>query len=454
VRVTVGISNPLAKPYLRFRLKSGDTAYRQCVRELETLQWLPPQKVRELQWRKLKALLAHAYDHVPYYRQIFDEQEIKPADIRTPDDYLRIPVLTKESIQENLPRLVARNTQRDELVENHTGGSTGQPLTFYQDLNYRRYASASRAWGFHMCGFQAGDKQAFLWGSDYDSGEHRGWKNRLRDWFKNVLWINVFDMTENSLVEAAELLSRWKPDFIWGYTSSVEMLAKVVRKYGIDGIRPQAVQLTAEVVTQVQREFIEETLHCRVFNRYGCREVSLIAHECSAHSGLHILADNNYVEFLKNGQPVLAGEEGLIVLTNLNNYGMPLLRYQLGDTGIPSDIICECGRGYPLMEMAKGRLVDIIVSPSGKLFHGEFFTHLFYKVKGVRQFQVIQTTKRDLQIKIVKGDGFSQETLHFLRQAIHDYGDPGFVVHFEICDQIPLSASGKYRFTMSRISVL
>jgi phenylacetate-CoA ligase len=231
------------------------------------------------------------------------------------------------------------------------------------------------------------------------------------------------------------------------------MLAKVVRKYGIGGIRPQAVQLTAEVVTQVQREFVEETFHCRVFNRYGCREVSLIAHECSAHSGLHILAENNYVEFLKDGQPVSVGEEGLIVITNLNNYGMPLLRYQIGDTGIPSNTICECGRGYPLMEMTKGRLVDIIVSPSGKLLHGEFFTHLFYKIKGVRQFQVIQETRRDLQIKIVKGDGFSQETLHFLEQAIHTHGDPGFVVHFEICDRIPLSASGKYRFTMSEISL-
>lgn len=450
--IVASIPNPLGKPYAHLKLRFSNPAYRRSICELKTHQWLSPQEVRQYQWRKLKALLTHAYEHVPYYRQIFDEHGIKPVDIQTSADYLRVPVLTKGLIQENLARLVAQNMGRAHLLENHTGGSTGQPLTFYQDRNYRRYASTGLTWGFQMCGFQLGDKQAFLWGSDYDSKEHKSWKNRLRDWAKNILWINVFDLTENTLLDTAKLLSGWKPDFIWGYTSSVEMLARVVQRYDIRGIRPRAVQLTAEVVTRAQRKFIEDTFHCEVFNRYGCREVSLIAHECSAHSGLHILADNNYVEILdKNGQPVAAGEEGLIVVTNLNNYGMPLLRYQVEDTGVLSDEICECGRGYPLMKVARGRLVDIIISPSGKLLHGEFFTHLFYKVNGVRQFQVIQETKHDLHIKIVKGDEFSDETLRFLEQTIHDHGDPGFVIHFKMCDQIPPSPSGKYRFTTSRI---
>jgi phenylacetate-CoA ligase len=452
MNLVTGLPNPLGKPYWRLRLKFGDTGDRLPFRELETHQWLSPQQVQELQWNKLKALLAHAYEHVPYYRQLFDEHGIEPAGIQTPDDYLCVPLLTKEIMQAHQSSLVARNISRDQLLENHTGGSTGQPLTFYQDLSYRRYASAGLAWGFHMCGFRPGARQAFMWGSDYDSTAHKGWQNQLRDWFKNVLWINVFDLTESSLVKAARLLSRWKPDFMWGYTSSIEMLAKTVRKYQIRGIQPQAIQLTAEVVTQVQRQLVEETFGCRVFNRYGCREVSLVAHECSMHSGLHLLADNNYVEFLQDARPVSAGQEGSLIITNLNNYAMPLLRYEIGDTGIPAQTPCECGRGYPLMAMAQGRLVDIIVSPSGKLLHGEFFTHLFYKTQGIRQFQVIQETPQDLCVKIVPGDGFSPATLQFLEQAIHDHADRDFVVHFELCDQIPLSASGKYRFTMSRIS--
>ena len=452
MNILANIPNPLGRPYAHLKLKYSHPAYQRSMSELETHQWLSPQEVQQHQWQKLKALLAHAYENVPYYRRTFAEYGIKPEDIQTATDFLKTPILTKAAIQEHLDTLVVRNAPRDQLLENHTGGSTGHPLTFYQDQNYRAYASAGLSWGFQMCGFRPGDKQAFLWGSDYDSKAHKSWQNRLRDWAKNILWINVFELTESSLVEAAQALSRWKPDFIWGYTSSVEMLARVVRKYNLHGLRPRAVQLTAEVVTQAQREIIEETFGCQVFNRYGCREVSLIAHECSVHSGLHILADNHYLEFLdKNGQPVAAGEEGLIVVTNLHNYAMPFLRYQVEDTGIPSAATCPCGRGYPLMEMARGRLVDIIVSPSGKLLHGEFFTHLFYKVRGVQQFQVIQETPHELQIKIVKGDEFSDGTLQFLEQTIHTHGDPGFIIHFKTCDQIPPSPSGKYRFTISRI---
>jgi phenylacetate-CoA ligase len=446
-----GIPNWLAKAYLGLRHRFGDKMYQQAAQELELHQWLSPQEIRELQWRKLSALVTRAYQNVPYYRERFDEYGLRPKDIQCPADFARVPLLTKKDIQENLGTMTARDMSQTELLMNHTGGSTGHPLSFYQDRDYLRYASAGRTWGFQLCGFELGDKQAFFWGSDYDSTAHKGWRNRLRDWSQNALWINVFDLTEDALYRAARSLSRWRPDFIWGYTSSVEMLAKTVEQHGVEGIHPRAVQLTAEVVAEEQRSLIEDTFGCRVFNRYGCREASLVAHECPAHSGLHVLADNNYVEFVQDGRPVTPGQEGMIVVTNLNNHGMPLLRYVVGDTGVPAQRVCECGRGYPLMDAVKGRVVDIIVSPSGKLLHGEFFTHLFYKTQGVRQFQVIQETEQDLSIKIVPGEGFSRETFCFLEQALHEYGDDRFVPHFETCDHIPLSASGKYRFVISRI---
>ncbi len=438
-----------------FQMWYGRKPYGRYTTELEQTQWWSWDKIQSLQMRKLEALIRYAYENVPFYRRRFDEVDLHPRDIQAPDDLIRLPVLTKRDIQNHLHELLAKDVNKRRWTENHTGGSTGHPLTFYQDANYWAWANADLLRNYRMAGYQLGMRWAFLWGSDYDAQAHRGWfghlKNRI---IYNVLWINTFDLSVSTLTWHIEQLIRFQPHILIAYVSSATLLARMIREQDVKEIKPRAIQTSAEVLTCNDRHFLEETFGCSIFDRYGCREVSNIAHECEKHTGLHILAENNLVEFIKkDGQPARPGEEGHIIVTNLNNYAMPFIRYDIGDVGIPSNrISCPCGRGLPLMETIKGRTTDIFISPSGKLLHGEFFTHLFYKTQGIYQFQVIQETSADIVIKIVPETQFNKDkTFQFLEKTIHDYGDPNFQIHFELCDQIPTSVSGKFRFTISKL---
>ena len=447
------INKNLAKAYFKYQLFRNLSLLR-CIRELETIQWLSKDKIEKIQFHKLEAILKQAYQNVLYYRKKFDELGINPKDIKSFYDYLRIPVLTKTDIQENNSAFLARNRNKENLIRNHTGGSTGEPLTFYQDENYLNYSYAGIQLSFGICGYKAGDKQLFLWGSDADAMVHNGIKGKIIDYLENSKFINTFNLTEKSLLTYLEKLYRWSPKFIWGYASSLEMLARfMIKERKPFALKPAAIQSTAEVLTPMQRKVIESVFSCKVFDRYGCREVGIVAHECSAHQGLHIYSPNNYVEVLDNSNnPVKDGEIGKIVVTNLNNYAMPFIRYEIGDLGMLVKDKCKCGRNWPRLKKIVGRVSDTIISPSGKMIHGEFFTHLFYGFSNVKQFQVVQETQRDLTIKIVKRAKFSEEQLKFLIQKIHKFGDENFRIKFEFCNQIPAASSGKFRYTISHVN--
>jgi len=216
-------------------------------------------------------------------------------------------------------------------------------------------------------------------------------------------------------------------------------------------------QATAETLTPPDRELLEETFDCRVFDRYGGREVGLIGHECEAHEGLHLSPMCNLAEVVDvNDKPVAAGQTGRIVVTNLHNYAMPFIRYEVEDMAVPVERFCSCGRTTPLLERIVGRTADVIISPSGKLIPGEFFFHNFGRLLSgrdlVKQYQVVQETRSELTIRLVPSEGADVATLqNELTDMIHQHADSAFVLTFEICDSIPSTSSGKYRFTISKL---
>lgn len=437
-----------------FAMVFGWQAYGRYAAELERTQWWSWDDLRALQLRKLRALIEHAYRQVPFYRRRFDQAGVTPRDIQSPDDLARLPLLTKQDIQQNLGTLMAEGLTRAGVRENHTGGSTGQPLTFYQDRNFSAWDHADKLRNYRMAGYRLGMRWAFLWGSDYDAQAHKGWRGRLWDrLIYNLIWINTFDLTTETLTRAARELAAWQPQLLVAYVSSAMLLARVMQARGIYALRPRALQTSAEVLTPAARARLETTFGCAVFDRYGCREVGNIAHECDAHQGLHILAENNLVELVDaDGRAVAPGQLGRIVVTNLNNYAMPFIRYEVGDLGVAAAQACACGRGLPLLTTMVGRAADVITSPSGKLLHGEFFTHLFYKIHGVEQFRVAQETRAELRIQLVpSADCDRAKVARFLEATIHQHADPAFRIRFEWCDRLPPAASGKYRFTLSSV---
>ena len=436
----------------RWQAPARDSAFRQLLAS----QWWSADRLRAEQWGALQRLLGHAYENVPYYRDVFRSLGAEPGDFRNAGDVARLPLLQKEDIQANGQRLKAiAGYDPSGVYVNHTGGSTGMPLTFWQDSSYRAWGMAELDRNFWMCGYRPGQRQAFLWGSDYDSKAHKSLTGKLHDLVLNLRWVDTFNLDADKLRATLTELVAFRPTLLVGYVSSLTLLAQLIETEGRAAPRPRAIQTSAEVLTPAARDLIERTLGGRCFDRYGCREVGNIAHECDAHTGLHVLMESNYTEFVADdGLPVTSGKSGQIVVTNLRNYVMPFIRYATGDVGVPSDQRCKCGRGLPLLSKVDGRLSDVIVTPGGRLLHGEFFTHLFYGAGGIRQFQVEQVNLHELVIRMVAESDQAYDAARAKAESlILKHGDPAFRLQFTRVGQIPPRKSGKYCFTLSHVPV-
>ncbi len=435
--------------------------------ELERFDYLPREEQEQIAMQRMRELLSHAFERVPYYAEVAQHRGLKPEHFQTYDDLGKLPVLTKQIIRARWDDLVARGGPSKGVKANYTGGSTGEPLTFVQDARYRQYSQADKTRCYERCNYRLGEPLVFLWGSDYDSAAHKSPAHKLLDRLgRNLLWVNTFDLSEDLLERYALQIAAHKPVLLVGYVASLTMYARFLQARALPAPSARGIQASAETLTDDDRELLGEVFGCPVFDRYGCREVGLIAHECEAHAGLHLSPLCNLVELLDaEGRPVAAPsspaakddqpagpEVGRVVVTNLNNYAMPFIRYEIGDLAVRGDTECSCGRSTPLLQRVVGRTTDVIVSPGGKLLHGEFFTHLFYGRDDVRQFQVIQLTETDLTVRLVPAQDADLTTLQReLTDIIHQHGDPGFVLKFETCDTIPTSSSGKYRFTISEL---
>ena len=206
------------------------------------------------------------------------------------------------------------------------------------------------------------------------------------------------------------------------------------------------------VLHDFERKKIERVFDCKVTNRYGCEEVSLIASECENHSGLHLNSDSLIVEFIMDGKNVSSGSPGAIVVTDIINYGMPFIRYKLGDVGVPSDHECSCGRSYPIMEKVEGRVADYIVMPDGSLISGISLTENFaMKLPEIKQLQIIQEKVDNIIFKIVKGEGFSSDSEKKIKSAAIERFGMRINFTYDYVNQIPQEASGKYRFCISKV---
>jgi phenylacetate-CoA ligase len=248
------------------------------------------------------------------------------------------------------------------------------------------------------------------------------------------------------------VISRFKPKLIVGYSYNLYVLADYILNNHIDGIQPKAVISTANMLLDSHRKTIESAFHCKVFNRYGSRELGCIASECSEHTGLHINMENVFVEFEKLTASDRNGRLFNLICTSMGNCGMPFIRYEIGDLGIPSSEPCACGRGLPMIKELKGRTYDILRTPSGKIITGNVFGIVFSDHSHVvKQFQIRQRRLDQMEVTVAVKPGVKQEDLHNLMSLIRVIIGPDVEVTFNITEEIPLSASGKLHLTISEI---
>ncbi len=252
-----------------------------------------------------------------------------------------------------------------------------------------------------------------------------------------------------------KFLAEWqimKPGMLYGHAHSIFILCEALQQRGIT-LNPAGIVATSMMLIEQERQVIEEVCGIKVTNRYGCEEVSLIACECEQHHGMHLNTDHNIVEFLRDdGTPCAPGEDGRIVVTELVNFGMPMIRYEVGDRGVPSDRICPCGRGLPLMEHVTGRVADFLVATDGHKVAGiSIIENTLTKLPGIKQMQVVQEEALRLQVNLVPGPQYGPETEARLVASLQEYLGTEVGVQVTQVARIPQEESGKYRFTICRI---
>jgi phenylacetate-CoA ligase len=433
--------------------RSGDLAQLRHLREFERTQHLPADELRALQLKRLRRLLDHAYQQCPFYRRRFDRAGLVPDDVRTLNDLAALPPLTKRDLQRRRDDLVARDWPKADLFLNQTGGSTGTPVSFYLSRD-RLNSRVAATWRHNRwAGWDVGHRAALLWGAPRDapSGGWRAWlRNALLD---RQLFLDTGHVTEACLAEYHQSLLRFRPRVILAYARSAVLLARYLRARGLQPHRPHAVVTSAEVLTDDERALVEQVFGCPVFNRYGSRETSVLASECEAHDGLHVMAEGLHVEVVRGDRPAAPGEAGAILVTDLLNYPMPLIRYRIGDAGSWAEGACRCGRALPRLRAVEGRVTDFLVGADGRLVSGAFLTiALVAKRVSLGQVQIEQTAAGQVLYRIRRGPGFNQlEDLEYLDEATRRYLGDGTRVDYEFVDEIATEPSGKYMFSRSSV---
>lgn len=424
----------------------------QYSRELEKSQWLSLDQLQNIAWKRLKKLLDHAYANVPYYRDRFRHAGLTPADIQTSADFSQIPLMTKDDVRTHKDDLIAQNYDKSRMRRDSTSGSTGIPLVVYHDNHYVPIENAAFTRSRRWFGIEPGDKSAWIWGRRDDLPPET-WSARLITKLKRERWLNAFRVSDEEMGRFADLLVQWQPDYLVGYATSVYFFARYVSIHQVTGIRPNAVETTAGMLRPHERQKIKEAFDCRVFDRYGSHEVGHIASECD-QGRMHIFCDIAYVEILTGGKPVSEGAVGEIVVTPLYSFGMPLIRFRIGDLGVLDSQPCPCGRGLPVLSELIGRTNSIITLPSGKYWYGGIFLTILEDILEIQQFRVHQPTKDRLEILLEKGDGLSQETIELVHTRLTKMlGDEPVEASIKVTDKIPPTASGKYLVTTSDVPV-
>ena len=421
-------------------------------REIERTQWCSSDELRAIQQRRLADLLRFAYHNNIFYRERFEAVSATPEDIRSSEDLGRIPLLTKSDVRENAAALISKGYRREDLLEFRTGGSTGKPLSLHitEECSERRNACARRhdRWS----GWEVGEPVAAVWGNPQTPRNSRA---RFWRWLRGPhLFLDTMEVNEASVRKFAADWRRVQPTLLFGHAHSLYLLARYVAELGLDFVRPRAIVSSSMMLLDVEREVIERVFSTRVFNRYGCEEVGLIASECERHEGMHLNFEHLIVESIgEDGLPAAPCQPGRIVVTDLLNLAMPFIRYQVEDEVTLLTSACPCGRGLPLLGKVTGRLADFLVKPDGSRVAGvSLVENTLTRVPHVEQMQIIQESICEIRLRIVPGRHFGEDERGQLMSYFSRLFGPSVTVFVDLVPNIaPAGSARKFRFCISNV---
>ena len=419
--------------------------------------WLPANELKKIQLDRFKKLLIVALK-TAYYRPILNNIGLKANEdiknIKAISDVLpKIPFLTKKLIRERRQEML--NPDAKKVKNAWGGGSTGDPLLFYSDINYRKNTSAIAMLSNTIQKCSPHSRKAMLWGAPIDLNTAKNFIGKLRSRCNNTIWLNSTKMTPLLMNRYHSILTKYQPECIIAYAQSIYNFANYLKSNKIKTNYPsKSIICGAEVLNPKMRNVVKSVFGVEIFDRYGSRDAGCIASECNHHQGLHIHTYESIVECLsqKTGKPIW-NKPGELAITNLSNYGQPMLRYRLGDLGILSKQKCSCGRETPLLKQVIGRTCDTITTINGDIVHSAYFIDLFYDTPEVKHYQLVQEDIKHFELKIVKGIKFSEYTQIVIEKKLRKVLGENVIINFEYVNKLNPSPSGKFRYIISKIPV-
>lgn len=409
---------------------------------LSRSQWWSGDELRAFQWRELRKLLECAFESVPYYRQKYGSAGARLEDIRSWEDFAKLPPLTRAEVNAHGSDLCSTSF-RGKLLPHATGGSSGVPTRFYRTFESYDWRTAARDRVYSWAGLNHGERTVYLWGAPLGKVSRKArWQETASELLQRRLVLNTFSQDEQLWMQVHARIMAFQPRTVVGYVSSLQGFSAFLQQKKLPLPPLKGIIAAAEPLLSNDREQIAAGFRAPVFNTYGSREFMSMAGECERHEGLHINAENVLLETAEPDRPAP------IYVTDLHNFGMPFLRYEIGDVGTLMGTACECGRGLPRLRSVDGRVLDALRTADGRVVPGEFFPHLLKDIPEIREYQVVQRALDRIEIVAIISGPVSERSLAFLQGEIRKAFGGNMLCEIKPVARIPRLQSGKRRVTM------
>ncbi|MCK4856929.1 MAG: phenylacetate--CoA ligase family protein [candidate division Zixibacteria bacterium] len=422
------------------------------IAPIAALADLTPAALAERQFELLKQIVSHAGRHSPFYQRRFAEAGFSPEKLTSPDDLKKLPILAKEEINRHREDMVVpAYRERGDLQLSHTGGSSGIPMKFYRNRECLLYRRALDHYLDHQIGFEIGDKLALLWGSSADFLQPTARKRVLFDhiFWRRICYVPLW-VEEEPMLDFTKSLHRFAPRMLKTYPSLAHFYCRFLIERNITPPQIPIITVTAEQMYDFQRELIVKTFGGELFDKYGSREIGSAAIECRQHDGLHLRTDSLYLEIEPVSDFPVEGV-GRQIYTDLRNYAMPLIRYDVGDLAALDNTPCACGQPFPRLKNIQGRAFDIVYRRDGTPIIGIELIGAVTHAGLPNQAQVQQDVPGKVIVNIVDLETVPREKLEYIRNRLMTIlGDDGRV-DFCSVDYIERDKSGKYRYVLSNV---
>jgi phenylacetate-CoA ligase len=426
---------------------------------------LSSEELKNIQSKKLKKIVKHAYENVDLYKEKYDKAGIIPEDIQSIDDLYKLPIITKADIKSGYPdKVLAKNIDKNDCYIISTTGSTGIPLKiFYEKKDFLEDIACTSPTLIHKWTNRKMKKIITFLVRDINAAEEVFIKEIPKIFLRNFYFGDALSKPKEQILA----IQKFKPDVIFTYPSVLRNIYSEVQKNKIKIFQPKFILTTAEIFDKPTRELLSSIFtNTEFFDLYGTTEGGR-AIECKNHNGLHILAWNNIFEILdKDGKSLPNGFSGRIIFTNLYSKATPIIRYSgLGDLAVLSNKPCSCGSSLPMLKRIEGRIIDSILLKNNRIVHPFHLTLLMQNIQGIYKFQIRQEKINKIRILIVKNEHSNvlkdvsylfEENNEYKKKIINRFKEilgEDVDILFEKVDDIPLdSDSHKFRRVVSKVS--